>query len=236
MYRHHDRRQQLTSRICSRRDHIRINAICPSITDSPMTTDIIHIFKQMGQSINTCDDVAKYIVGLEIASDMNGKAIYVEGGRGWEVIDGLDASIPVWCGEEPTQRLKEYLEHVGQVGGSHVCTGSVGVLTLCVGRWRKGGITHFLGGIPKLCKALCGMNGVAHAFPTCLSINLYLSQSTASQSSLHARPALKLSTPSTATTTTSTTPLLSREKGIPPRPHPMRRPQPLRHLHSLLPL
>lgn len=104
-----------TRKIIYERDHIRINAICPAITDSQMTVSIIDSFKTTKQAINTTDDVARYIVGLEIATDMNGKAVYVEGGRGWEFLDGLDASMPVWLGEEPADRIRVHLEHVQQV-------------------------------------------------------------------------------------------------------------------------
>ncbi|KAK5131649.1 hypothetical protein LTR08_000776 [Meristemomyces frigidus] len=104
--------------LLARRDHIRVNAICPAITDSAMTTSIIDGFRQSNQAINTCDDVAKYIVGLEVATEMNGKAVYVEGGRGWEFTDGLDASMPLWLGEEPTNRIREHLRHIGQASAS----------------------------------------------------------------------------------------------------------------------
>ena len=59
--------------------------------------------------------MAKYIVGLLVAKQMNGKAVYVEGGRGWEFMDGLDSSMPIWLGEEPTERLRTHLKHVQQV-------------------------------------------------------------------------------------------------------------------------
>jgi hypothetical protein len=41
-----------------------------------MTVSIIDEFKKSNQAINTADDVAKYIVGLGVAPEMNGKAIY----------------------------------------------------------------------------------------------------------------------------------------------------------------
>lgn len=47
-----------------------------------MTASIIDSFKHTKQAINTAEDVAKYIVGLEVAKEMHGKAVYVEGGRG----------------------------------------------------------------------------------------------------------------------------------------------------------
>lgn len=41
-----------------------------------MTVNIIDSFKESKQAINTAQDVAKYIVGLEVAPQMNGKAVY----------------------------------------------------------------------------------------------------------------------------------------------------------------
>jgi hypothetical protein len=55
---------------------IRINAICPAISDTNMTVSIIDEFKKSNQAINTAQDVAKYIVGLQVAPEMNGKAVY----------------------------------------------------------------------------------------------------------------------------------------------------------------
>jgi len=94
------------------RDQIRVNVICPAITDSKMTVNIIDSFKETSQAINTPEDVAKYIVGLEISTDLHGKGLYVEGGRAWEFIDEVDATMPIWLGQEPTDRIKIHLEHV----------------------------------------------------------------------------------------------------------------------------
>ena len=56
---------------------IRFNAICPAIIDTNMTVNIIDDFKKSNQAINTPKDVAKYIVGLGVAPEMNGKAVMV---------------------------------------------------------------------------------------------------------------------------------------------------------------
>jgi NAD(P)-dependent dehydrogenase (short-subunit alcohol dehydrogenase family) len=58
---------------------IRINAICPAISETQMTVNIIDTFKDSKQAINTPEDVAKYIVGLEVAKKMHGKAVYGTG-------------------------------------------------------------------------------------------------------------------------------------------------------------
>jgi hypothetical protein len=80
-----------------------------------MTTSIIGSFRETNQAINSTQDVARYIVGLEVAKDLWGKAVYVEGGRGWEILEGIDATMPTWMGEEPARRIREHLEHVKQV-------------------------------------------------------------------------------------------------------------------------
>ena len=41
-----------------------------------MTVSVIDSFKKTGQSINSPEGVAQYIVGTEIDPKMNGKAIY----------------------------------------------------------------------------------------------------------------------------------------------------------------
>lgn len=106
-----------TRKILHERDNIRINAICPAITDSAMTVTIIDSFKATNQAINTTQDVAKYIVGLQVRKDLWGKSVYVEGGRGWEFLDQMDATMDTWLGEEPTKRIREHLAHVGQGAG-----------------------------------------------------------------------------------------------------------------------
>ena len=41
-----------------------------------MTVNVIDSFRETKQAINTPEGVAKYIIGLEVATEMNGKAIY----------------------------------------------------------------------------------------------------------------------------------------------------------------
>ena len=62
-------------KIVLKAEQIRVNAICPAIVDTQMTVSIIDVFKETKQAINTPEDIAKYIIGLEVSS-MNGKAIY----------------------------------------------------------------------------------------------------------------------------------------------------------------
>ncbi|KAL9108061.1 MAG: hypothetical protein Q9227_007167 [Pyrenula ochraceoflavens] len=42
---------------------------------------------------------------FEEASGVNGRAIYVEGGRGWDIEEGLDRTLDLWMGKGPSERL-----------------------------------------------------------------------------------------------------------------------------------
>lgn len=99
---------------------IRINCINPGMTDTQMTQSIIESFRKTNQPINTADDIAETILGEMTTDGFYGKAVYVEGGRNWEIEEGLDRTMPQWLGEEPTRRLKEALAVVakGEAWGS----------------------------------------------------------------------------------------------------------------------
>jgi hypothetical protein len=48
-------------------------------------------------------------------SNMNGKGIYVEGGRGWEIEDNINRLEPQWLGEEPSKSLAKGQQLLGIV-------------------------------------------------------------------------------------------------------------------------
>lgn len=65
------------------RDGVRVNCVCPGMTESSMTASIISAFKKMGY-VQTSDDVAKIILGIQTIPGLNGKSVYIEGGKGSE--------------------------------------------------------------------------------------------------------------------------------------------------------
>jgi NAD(P)-dependent dehydrogenase (short-subunit alcohol dehydrogenase family) len=97
------------------RDGIRVNAVCPGVTDTPMTAAIIQPFKDAGLFWQPAEAVAKVILGIMSSKEMNGKAFYVEGGDGFEFEDSLYAAQPQWLGEEATRRMRVNTEAVQKV-------------------------------------------------------------------------------------------------------------------------
>lgn len=77
-----------------------------------MTIGIVEKFRDAGLFWQPADAVAKIILGIQVEQGMNGKAIYVEGGDGWEFEDSCLAEQPRWLGEEPTRRMRVNSEAV----------------------------------------------------------------------------------------------------------------------------
>jgi NAD(P)-dependent dehydrogenase (short-subunit alcohol dehydrogenase family) len=97
-----------------KRDGIRVNCICPGMTELLLTTSFIESFRAHGHT-QTADDCARFYLGVANNPSMNGKSIYVEGGKGWEFEDGLWKTMPSWLGEEPTRMLRDNMKAMGEV-------------------------------------------------------------------------------------------------------------------------
>ncbi|EOD43660.1 putative 3-hydroxyacyl- protein [Neofusicoccum parvum UCRNP2] len=91
---------------------IRTNVILPAMTETGMVGPAAAAFRAAGLAVNTADEVAAYMVDVlarptRNGRPLNGLAVYVEGARGWEIEEGLKATMPQWLGEEPTARIEE---------------------------------------------------------------------------------------------------------------------------------
>lgn len=102
-------------KIIHERDGIRINCVCPGVTDTPMTVGIAEKFRDAGLYCQSPESVGRIILGIQCTENMNGKAVYIEGGDGWEFEDSFYREQPRWLGEEPTRRMRVNAEAVQKV-------------------------------------------------------------------------------------------------------------------------
>ncbi|KAK5137293.1 hypothetical protein LTR08_000263 [Meristemomyces frigidus] len=96
---------------------IRTNAICPWMTRTRLVAGIEDTWHAAGLPSNTPEDVASVIVGVLAEGKVNGGAMYIEGGRAWNVEAGLLKTRHEWLGEKQEADLDRGTELMG--GGSH---------------------------------------------------------------------------------------------------------------------
>ncbi|KAL2783108.1 hypothetical protein BJX66DRAFT_319127 [Aspergillus keveii] len=85
--------------------NIRINAICPWMTQTGMVRGVQDAWYAAGLPVNTPLDVGKVIAAVMGDDGLNGASLYVEGGRAWEIERNLDRLEPQWLGEEASRSL-----------------------------------------------------------------------------------------------------------------------------------
>lgn len=90
-----------------------------------MVAPVIGAFKDNNLFWQSPESVAKFIVALEATPSINGKAIYIEGGDGWEFEDSFYDFQPQWLGEEATRRMRVNAEAINKVGRFEIDFGSM---------------------------------------------------------------------------------------------------------------
>ncbi|POR38886.1 Uncharacterized protein TPAR_00890 [Tolypocladium paradoxum] len=77
---------------------VRVNTICPWATDTQLMDQVRAKWVDEGLPINTTEQVGKMIVQCAADKELNGKAILVGGGRGFDTEEGIDRTLPEWMG------------------------------------------------------------------------------------------------------------------------------------------
>ncbi|KAH9206364.1 hypothetical protein DL95DRAFT_375393 [Leptodontidium sp. 2 PMI_412] len=93
---------------------VRTNAICPWMTDTVMVKGIRDAWMQNKLPVNTPEGVARVVV--EVADGVvrfNGRAVFVEGGRGWDIEVGIEGTEEVWLGAEVSRTLNRGQDVLG---------------------------------------------------------------------------------------------------------------------------
>ncbi|KAH8802666.1 putative 3-hydroxyacyl-CoA dehydrogenase [Xylogone sp. PMI_703] len=86
---------------------IRVNAICPWMTDTQMVDGIREGWFEAKLPVNQPGDVGRVILEMGITKSWNGRAVLVEGGRGWDIEEGLAATEKLWLGEKLAETVEK---------------------------------------------------------------------------------------------------------------------------------
>lgn len=79
---------------------VRANAICPWATDTQLLAGVAPKWRKEKMPMNTPKDVALLILQCAADASLNGKAVFVAGGHGFDTEEGIDRTLPQWMGEE----------------------------------------------------------------------------------------------------------------------------------------
>lgn len=85
--------------------YLRINTICPWMTQTETMKQIEQQWKQASLPTNTTREVSTVANGILADSSLNGTSMFVEGGRAWEIEGNIERLEAQWLGEAPSKSL-----------------------------------------------------------------------------------------------------------------------------------
>ena len=85
------------------------------MTATQVTAGIQDIWYAAKLPVNQPTDVARVVMNVTQSEGLNGKAFYVEGGRAWEIEDGINRLEPEWLGDEQSKSLAKGQVTLGNV-------------------------------------------------------------------------------------------------------------------------
>lgn len=85
--------------------YLRINTICPWMTQTDRIKKIEQQWTQASLPTNTPREVSTIATGMLADQSLNGKSMFVEGGRAWEIEENIERLEAQWLGEAPSKAL-----------------------------------------------------------------------------------------------------------------------------------
>jgi len=105
------------------RYNVRANAVCPWATDTQIFGGVRKRWVEEDMPLNQPEDVANMILQCAGDSKLNGRAVYVAGGRGFDTEEGHDRTLPQWLGEDNAKIWLRGQEILGLVSLLTSCRG-----------------------------------------------------------------------------------------------------------------
>ncbi|KAI9695550.1 MAG: hypothetical protein M1820_008563 [Bogoriella megaspora] len=96
------------------KDGIRINAVCPGMTDTNMTKAVLPTLRAANINVQSAANVADFALTLTSNRSLEGKAVLIVGGRAWDIEDGIERTIDQWLGSTPSSILAENTKILSQ--------------------------------------------------------------------------------------------------------------------------
>jgi NAD(P)-dependent dehydrogenase (short-subunit alcohol dehydrogenase family) len=98
--------------------NIHINTICPWFTDTVLAQGVKENWLKAGLPVNTPEDVGRVMLEVAVGKDgkgrkWNGTAVFVEGGNGLDIEEGINATEEQWLGREVSRTLNRGQEVLG---------------------------------------------------------------------------------------------------------------------------
>lgn len=85
--------------------YLRINTICPWMTQTDRIKKIEQQWTQASLPTNTPREVSTVATGMLADQSLNGKSMFVEGGRAWEIEENIERLEAQWLGDAPSKAL-----------------------------------------------------------------------------------------------------------------------------------
>jgi NAD(P)-dependent dehydrogenase (short-subunit alcohol dehydrogenase family) len=85
--------------------YLRINSVCPWVTQTNSIKKVEAQWKGADLPINTPEQVATVATGVLTDHTLNGKSMFIEGGRAWEIEENIGQLESEWLGEAPSKAL-----------------------------------------------------------------------------------------------------------------------------------